>query len=182
MKVARKERNESENQLLARYTEQRERILEEASHLAGRKLGLDDKAYLDDPIFRNIERASNPGKKDPMVSRPRQDAVLGTRRAKLKAKTETVTALRFDRRIWTGSRPSSFIVYALDVGHLALAPERVPEYEKIALFKERARAILQNGNFAVEVPARVYEFYHLDESDYTVMASEKKPKTIEVAL
>ena len=100
----------------------------------------------------------------------------------MKAKTETVTALRFDRRIWTGSRPSSFIVYALDVGHLALAPERVPEYEKIALFKERARAILQNGNFAVEVPARVYEFYHLDESDYTVMASEKKPKTIEVVL
>ena len=63
MKVARKERNESENRLLARYTEQRERILEEASHLAVLKLGLDDKAYPDDLIFRNIERASNPGKK-----------------------------------------------------------------------------------------------------------------------
>jgi len=37
--------------------------LEEASHLAARKLGLDDKSYLDDPIFRNIERASNPDKK-----------------------------------------------------------------------------------------------------------------------
>ena len=61
--MARKERNESENRLLARYTEQRVRILEEASHLAARKLGLDDKAYPDDPIFRNIERASNPGKK-----------------------------------------------------------------------------------------------------------------------
>jgi len=61
--VARRERNESENQLPARYTEQRERILEEASHLAARKLGLDDKAYPDDPIFRNIERASKPGKK-----------------------------------------------------------------------------------------------------------------------
>ena len=48
-----------------RYTEQRERILDEASHLAARKLGLDDKAYPDDPIFRNIERASNPGKKTP---------------------------------------------------------------------------------------------------------------------
>ena len=31
--------------------------------LSRRKLGLDDKAYPDDPIFRNIERASNPGKK-----------------------------------------------------------------------------------------------------------------------
>ena len=100
----------------------------------------------------------------------------------MKARTETVTALRFDRRLWTGSKPSSFIVYALDVGHLALAPERVPEYEKIALFKERAKATLQNGIFAVEVPARVYEFYHLDESDYTAMASVKKPKTIEIVL
>ncbi len=63
MKVARSERNESENHRLARYTEQRERILEEASHSASRKLGLDDKAYPDDPIFRNIERASKPGKK-----------------------------------------------------------------------------------------------------------------------
>ena len=31
--------------------------------LSRRKLGLDDKAYPDDPIFRNIERLSNPGKK-----------------------------------------------------------------------------------------------------------------------
>jgi len=61
--VARKERNEYKNQLLARYAEQRERILEEASHTAARKLGLDDKAYPDDPNFRNIERASKPGKK-----------------------------------------------------------------------------------------------------------------------
>jgi hypothetical protein len=63
LKVARKERNESENLLLARYTEQRERLLEEASNLAARKLALDDKAYPDDPIFRNIEHASKPGKK-----------------------------------------------------------------------------------------------------------------------
>ena len=95
--------------------------------------------------------------------------------------TETIE-ISFDRRLWSGPKPSSFIVYALDVGHLPLAPEPIPEYEKTALFKKRARAILQNGNFAVEVPARVYEFYHLDESDYTVMASEKKPKTIEVVL
>jgi hypothetical protein len=102
--------------------------------------------------------------------------------SRLKAKTESVTELRFDRRLWSGPKPSSFIVYALDVGHLALAPEPVPEYEKTALFKEKARASIENGRFAVEVPARVYEFYHLDESDYTAMASEKKPRTIEIIL
>ena len=95
--------------------------------------------------------------------------------------TETVQ-ISFDMRLWSGPKPSSFIVYALDVGHLALAPEPIPEYERTALFKEKAKTTLENGHFAVEVPARVYEFYHLDESDYTVMASEKKPKTIEIVL
>ncbi len=102
--------------------------------------------------------------------------------SKLKAKTETLATLRFDKRLWTGPKPSSFIVYALDIGHLALAPQPVPEYERRALFKEKAKANVQNGHFAVEVPARIYEFYRLDESDYTAMASEKKPKTIEIVL
>ena len=101
---------------------------------------------------------------------------------RLKARTESVTELRFDRRLWSGPRPSRFIVYALDVGHLALAPEPVPEYEKTALFKEKGKVSVENGHFAVEVPARVYQFYHLDESDYTAVASEKKPKTIEIML
>ncbi len=93
-----------------------------------------------------------------------------------------IVQISFDRRLWSSPKPSSFIVYALDVGHLALAPEPIPEYERTALFKEKAKATLDYGHFAVEVPARVYEFYHLDESDYTAMASEKKPKTIEIIL
>jgi len=63
LKAARNERSESEKQLLARYTEQRERILEEASHSAARKLGLEQTAHADDPSFRNTARASKPGKK-----------------------------------------------------------------------------------------------------------------------
>jgi hypothetical protein len=101
---------------------------------------------------------------------------------RLKAKTEAVTEVRFDRRLWSGPKPSSFIAYALDVGHLVLAPEPVPEYEKTALFKDKAKASVESGHFAVEVPARVYEFYHLDESDHTAVASEKKPKAIEIIL
>ena len=89
--------------------------------------------------------------------------------------TETVQ-ISFDMRLWSGPKPSSFIVYALDVGHLALAPEPIPEYERTALFKEKAKATLDNGHFAVEVPARVYEFYHLDESDYTAMLRKRSPR------
>jgi len=90
--------------------------------------------------------------------------------------------ISFDRRLWSGPRPSSLIVYALEVGNLALAPEPVPEYEKTLLFKEKAKATLENGHFSVKVPARVYEFSYLNESDCTTMASEKKPKTIEIVL
>jgi len=43
--------------------------------------------------------------------------------------TETVQ-ISFDMRLWSGPKPSSFLVYALDVGHLALAPEPIPEYER----------------------------------------------------
>src|SRR2546428_2165202 len=88
--------------------------------------------------------------------------------------TETVQ-ISFDMRLWSGPKPSSFIVYAIDVGHLALAPEPIPEYERTALFKEKAKTTLENGHFAVEVPARVYEFYHLDESDYRLQRSSRRP-------
>lgn len=103
-------------------------------------------------------------------------------RNQLKARTETVFPLTFDRRIWTGPTPSNFIVYGLDVGHLVLAPGPIREYEKTALFKEKARATLKNGQYMVEFPRKVYEFYHLDEADYTVMASQTKPRTVEILL
>ncbi len=98
----------------------------------------------------------------------------------MKAKTERVFNLKFDRRISTGPAVSSFVVYALDVGHLALAPSSIPEYEKTALFRDKAQATLKNGQYLVELPQRVYEFYRLDEADYTVMASEQKPHTVEI--
>ncbi len=100
----------------------------------------------------------------------------------MKAKTETVSTLRVDRRIWTGPALSRLIVYALDVTHLVLAVEPVGEYEQTALFKEKARVSAEDGEYLVELPRKVYDFYQLDEADYTVMASEIKPKTIEILL
>ena len=100
----------------------------------------------------------------------------------MKAKTETVSTVRVDKRIWTGPALSRLIVYALDVGHLVLAPRPVEEYERVALFKERARASVTNGQCVVEFPRKVYDFYRLDETEYTVMASETKPRTVEILL
>ncbi len=100
----------------------------------------------------------------------------------MKAKTETASTLRVDKRIWTGPARSRLTVYALDVTHLVLAVGPVGECEQTALFKEKAQVSVKNGEYLVELPRKVYDFYHLDEADYTVMASEIKPNTIEILL
>ncbi len=100
----------------------------------------------------------------------------------LKAKTETVSMIRVDKKIWTGPALSRLIVYAVDVAHLVLAAEPVGEYERTALFKEKARVSMDDGQYLVELPRKVYDFYHLNEADYTVMASEIRPRTIEILL
>ncbi len=92
------------------------------------------------------------------------------------------TLMRVDKRLWTGPTFSKLIVYALDVAHLVLAPEPVVDYERIALFKEKARVNIDDGQFLEELPQKVYDFYHLSEADYTVMASEIRPRTIEILL
>jgi hypothetical protein len=96
--------------------------------------------------------------------------------------SSTVFTVRIDKRVWTGPALSRLIVYAVDVAHLVLATEPVGEYERSALFKERARVSVEDGEYLVELPRKVYDFYRLVEADYTVMASQIKPKTIEILL
>ena len=100
----------------------------------------------------------------------------------IEGQAETDSAVRFDKKIWTGPALSRLIVYALDVGHLVLATRPVEEYERVALFKERARASVTDGQYSVEFPRKVYDFHRLDETEYTVMASETKPRTVEILL
>lgn len=63
MKVAQTELNETEYQLLSRYAEEHKLTVKEALRLAAQRLVLDDQVYPEDPIFKNIERTSKPGKK-----------------------------------------------------------------------------------------------------------------------
>ncbi len=63
MKVAQTELNETEYQLLARYGEEHKLTVKEALRMAAQKLVLEDRVYPDDPIFKNVQPASKPGKK-----------------------------------------------------------------------------------------------------------------------
>lgn len=93
------------------------------------------------------------------------------------------SGIKFDSQIWKGRhRLSRLIIYALAADHLALAPEPIPQFEETALFPEYTFATLKNGEYLVQLPSRIYNFYRLDEADYTVMASEIKPRTIEILL
>jgi hypothetical protein len=68
------------------------------------------------------------------------------------------------------------------VAHLVRAIEPVGAYERTALFKEKARVSINDGQYLVELPQKVYDFYNPNEADYKVIASEIRPKTIEILL
>lgn len=76
--------------------------------------------------------------------------------------------------------PEELILYALDTAHIVLAVQPVQNYEEKALYKEKIRISTRNDIIYLELPRRIYEFYRLDEADYTVMASEIVPKTVEI--
>jgi hypothetical protein len=63
LKVVRTELNQTEYQLLAGYAQGHKLTVKEALRMAAQKLVLDDKFYPNDPIIKNIERASKPGRK-----------------------------------------------------------------------------------------------------------------------
>ncbi len=97
-------------------------------------------------------------------------------------RTGTVSTGRVDKRVWTGPALSRLIVCAADATRLVLAMGHVGDYEQTALFKEKARVSVEDEEYLVEVPRRFYDFCHLDEADFTVMASETKPRTNEILL
>ncbi len=73
-------------------------------------------------------------------------------------------------------------MYAIDSVRIALAPKPVRSLEDIAMYSGKAKVSKNGKHYHVEVPARVYDFYHLEEADYTIMASEVSPRTIEILL
>lgn len=78
--------------------------------------------------------------------------------------------------------PERLILYAVDATHIVLATEPISGLEEKALFKEGISVTLAENRYLIELPMKVYEFYHLDEADYTIMVSEINPKTMEILL
>jgi len=78
--------------------------------------------------------------------------------------------------------PEAMILYAVDNEHLVIAAKPLKTFEGKALTKTQIKVISEKNKHIIILPIKIYNFYHLDENDYTVMASDKDPTTIIIAI
>jgi len=90
--------------------------------------------------------------------------------------------IKIDRKLVSISLPEKLILYALDSSHILLALKPINELERKSLSKEDVRVTRVGNEYLIELPKKIYDFYHLDEADYTIMTSETNPKTIEILI
>jgi len=90
--------------------------------------------------------------------------------------------IQLDKSLIPIPLPEKLILYAVDTAHIVLATEPISGLDEKALFKEDINVTFNGNRYMIELPRKIYEFYHMDEADYTIMASEINPKTIEILL
>ena len=90
--------------------------------------------------------------------------------------------IQLDKSLVSIPLPEKMILYAVDTDHIVLATEPISRLDEKALFKEDINVTFSENKYLIELPRKIYEFYHMDEADYTIMASEINPKTIEILL
>ena len=103
-------------------------------------------------------------------------------RAAMQKLIETQT-IEVDEKVTLGSKlPKSMVLYAVDVDHFVISAKPLKSLEDCALTKSRVAVTVQEGKVVFKLSSKVYNFYHLDENDYTVMTSEKDSTTIMVTI
>lgn len=91
--------------------------------------------------------------------------------------------LGFDRRVVDCVElPRVLVLYAVDADHFVLSVKPLESLEETALTKSRVSVVVKDDKYLVNLPSKVYNFYKLDESDYTVLSSSKDPVTIIVSV
>ena len=92
-------------------------------------------------------------------------------------------AIEFDKKVVGGVKlPRTLILYAVDANHFVLSIKPLESLEETALTKTRVSVAVQQDKYLIKLPAKIYNFYQMDESDYTIMASDKEPATIIVTV
>lgn len=91
-------------------------------------------------------------------------------------------SIKIDKSLIPMTLPEKLILYTIDSSHLLLAVEPLRDIEPKALSKNNVKAKLDRNEYSIELPKKIYDFYHMDEADYTIMVSEINPRTIEILL
>jgi len=92
-------------------------------------------------------------------------------------------AIEFDKKVLGGVElPKTLILYTVDAEHFVLSVKPLESLEETALTQTRVSVIFQQNKYLIKLPAKIYNFYKIDESDYTVMVSSKDPVTIIITI
>jgi hypothetical protein len=95
---------------------------------------------------------------------------------------ETQT-IEIDSKVTKGIKlPATMILYAVAADHFVITAKPLKDLEDNALAKTRVAVATVEDKIVIKLGTKIYSFYHLDESDYTVMVSEKDPATIVVTI
>jgi hypothetical protein len=91
--------------------------------------------------------------------------------------------IEIDERVTKGGKlPEAMILYAVDAEHFVITAKPLKNLEEKALVEAQVKVVSEQNRHVIIIPKKIYDFYHLNESDYTIMASEKDPETIIIAI
>jgi len=91
-------------------------------------------------------------------------------------------SIEVDKSMVPMTLPERLILYTVDSSHLLLATKPISNVEAYALSKNSVKVTHAKNKYLIELPKKIYDFYHMDETDYTIMVSEINPQTIEILL
>lgn len=91
--------------------------------------------------------------------------------------------IEVDEKITGGEKlPEAMTLYAVDSEHFVVTAKLIKSLEEKALTKTQVKVVSEQNKHIIMLPLKIYNFYHLDENDYTIMASDKDPKTIIITI
>jgi len=91
--------------------------------------------------------------------------------------------IEIDEKVTQGMKlPETMILYAVDMEHMVLTAKPNKTLEEKAITKAEVRVVAEKNKHVILIPMKICNFYRLDESDYTVMVSNKDPTIIMIAI
>ncbi len=101
----------------------------------------------------------------------------------MKAMEKLVHAyIEVDMKMVSKSLPPKMILYAVDADHFVITLAQSKKLARTSLTSEAVKVAEAETQYLIHIPTKVYDFYRLEENDYTVMVSEKEPFNIVVSI